>query len=297
MQLKRKDEIATRDRHVMNAVIRFIEGAVQDPRCVCAYTPFTNLDHLTDGSLVAAKPARCFGARPKSLEQQVRDRLAHTICPFTQEDLPILPNFFLEAKGRYGSLKVAERQLLYVMSLGERGFLHLLSYGSELVYDNMAHTIGFSYRRGLLSAYTCHAAPPSTTTGRPSFVMTFIDSWNLEQNLQEFRKGARAYHNGIKWAEMMRDRAIHQANSEVASLGSSPPVENGVVYIGSSPPVKIEEDSLGSSVLVKSEVDSTLPMLTMSTSNSTSISEPENSGSGLFTDEARVVPVYSSGSL
>lgn len=216
------DSNATKERQVMSAVIPILEGKLDDTRCVCGETPFTNLNHLTDGSLVPGNPDRCFGNRPETLNRRVRDMLSHDICPFTQGDLPILPNCFLEVKGPDGSAAVAERQLLYVMSLGERGYIRLLSYGSaQSIYDGKAHTLGFSYLSGQLKAYACHAIPPTTSSGRPTFVMTFITSWSVVGDREQFCKGASAFRNGIRWAKAMRDRVIKQANEKAASLESS----------------------------------------------------------------------------
>lgn len=219
---QRENSHATKERQVMSAIIPIIEGKIQDPRCVCGEIPFTNLDHLTNGWLVAGVPDRCFGSRPESLKRSIRNRLSHSICPFTQEDLPILPNFFLEVKGPDGSAAVAERQLLYVMSLGERGYLRLLSHGSPRpIYDSKAHTLGFSYLSGQLNAYACHAVPPSTPKGRPTFVMTLVNSWSVKGNREQFCKGASAYRNGITWAKALRDKVNKEANQKATSLGSS----------------------------------------------------------------------------
>jgi hypothetical protein len=57
--------------------------------------------------------------------------------PFTQQDLPIAPNFFLAAKGPDGSASVAKRQACYDGALGARGIHSLQEYGKdEPVFDN-----------------------------------------------------------------------------------------------------------------------------------------------------------------
>jgi hypothetical protein len=39
-------------------VIPIIEGNVKDAKCVSGGIPFTNLDHLTDGTIVPGNPDR-----------------------------------------------------------------------------------------------------------------------------------------------------------------------------------------------------------------------------------------------
>jgi hypothetical protein len=59
----------------------------------------------------------------------VRDALSRHIIPLTQDDLPIVPNFFLEVKGPDGSVAVARRQACYDGALGARGMHELQAYG------------------------------------------------------------------------------------------------------------------------------------------------------------------------
>jgi hypothetical protein len=46
---------------------------------------------------------------PEQLDRRVRDELSGYIIPSTQEDIPIVPNFFLAVKGPDGSAAVAKR--------------------------------------------------------------------------------------------------------------------------------------------------------------------------------------------
>ncbi len=105
---------------------------------------FTNLEDLTDGSLVPGNPDRYHSARPEQLDQQVR----------TQLDGHIVPNFFLTAKGPDGSLAVAKRQACYDGALGARGMNSLQTYGDpELDSDNKAYTLTSIYHGGTLTIY------------------------------------------------------------------------------------------------------------------------------------------------
>lgn len=169
----RADAHAFKEKQISESVIPIIEGKIEDSRCTSGGIPFTNLDHLTDGTLVPGNPDRYYGARPEQLNRQVRNKLSGHIIPSTQHDLPIAPNFFLAVKGPDGSAAVAARQACYDGALGARGMHSLQSYGQEKpVYDNKAYTITSIYHNGQLKMYTVHPAQPNGPGSRPEYYMT-----------------------------------------------------------------------------------------------------------------------------
>ena len=101
--------------------IPFILGKITNRMCVSGNIPLTNLDHLTDGTLVAGNPDLYIGARPRQLNQQVLDELSGQIIPLTQHDLPVVPNFFLAVNGSDATPGEAGRQACYDGALGARG--------------------------------------------------------------------------------------------------------------------------------------------------------------------------------
>lgn len=217
-KFKRADAHATKESRVIASVIPIIEGDTGDLRCVASDIPFTNLDHLTDGSLVCAKPDLYYGARPEQLSKQLRETLGNLIVPSTQDDLPILPNNFLEVKGPDGSLSVATRQALYNVTLGSRGFSSLQSYDTTRpLVDNKAHALAWTYHGGTLKAYTSHTFQPSVPGSRNHYSMTPLDSWCLTGNQESFRRGATAFRNGKEWSKSERDRAITEANEKAVN--------------------------------------------------------------------------------
>ncbi|KAK3364669.1 hypothetical protein B0T25DRAFT_620554 [Lasiosphaeria hispida] len=199
-KFERADAHAVKERQVMTSVDPILEGDVGDSRCVAGEIPFTNLDHLTDESLVPGNTDLYYGARPKRLDRQVRTELNGRITPSTQHDLPIAPDFFLAAKGPDGSLAVAQRQACYDGTLGAMGMRDLLS----------------------------HLIPLASLKARPEYVMTQIKAYSLTSDYDAYRQGAAAYRNGRDWAKQRRDEAIEQANEKVASveIGASPPENN-----------------------------------------------------------------------
>jgi hypothetical protein len=66
------DNQASTEEQVRSAVIPILQGEIRDRQCVSGQIPFNNLDHLTDGSLVAGNPDVYYGARPEDLDPTIR---------------------------------------------------------------------------------------------------------------------------------------------------------------------------------------------------------------------------------
>jgi hypothetical protein len=197
----------------MKNVIPIIEGGLGDSKCAAGEVAFNNLDHLTDGTLVAGKPDYYHGARPEQVDRKIREELSGLIVPSTQGDLPAAPNFFVEVKGPDGSAAVAKRQISYDMALGERGQAALNAYlKTEPSHNNGTHTLGCTYLDGTLKLYATHAIQTSKPGAQPEYVLTQIKAVALTDDADAFRKGATAYRNARDWAKRQRDQAILQAN-------------------------------------------------------------------------------------
>ncbi|KZZ98714.1 hypothetical protein AAL_03232 [Moelleriella libera RCEF 2490] len=217
------DTHAAKEAQVMARVIPIIEGKLEDPKCTAGQIQFNNLDHLTDGSLVAGNPDVYYGARPEQLQQELRKHVSGQVEPSTQDHLPVAPNFFLQVKGPDGSLSVATRQACYDGTLGARGIRSLQSYGqSELPCDNKAYTLTSTYHGGQLKMYTVHPLPKYTLGENPGFAMTQVKTWALTGDADTFRQGVRAYRNGRDWAKRQRDDAINRANKRKAETEDGP---------------------------------------------------------------------------
>jgi hypothetical protein len=202
-------------------VIPIIEGDIGDPKCAGGGYVFGNLAPLTDGTLAQAKPDHFYGARPEQLNRQIRNELSDRIIPSTQDDLPMAPNFFLEAKGPDGSFAVATRQACYEGALGARCMHSLQPYRQdELTCDNNAYTITSTYHGGQLKLYTTHLGEPKGPRRRPEYFMTQLKGWSMTGDAETFRKGATAYRNARDWAKEMRDDFIMAANERLPDAQS-----------------------------------------------------------------------------
>ena len=177
-------------------------------------TVFRNLEHLTDGTIVPAKPDIYYGTYPEQLVRSVREKLSYHIVPSPVHDKPIAPNFFLEVKGPDGSAAVAARQARYDGAIGSRAMHSLQNYGKEEpIYDNNAYTFSFTFCDGFLKLYAHHPTAPTTKGGPPQYHMTQVDAWGLTGNVDTFRRGATAFRNARDLAKRHRDRFIQDANT------------------------------------------------------------------------------------
>ncbi|EDN06469.1 predicted protein [Histoplasma mississippiense (nom. inval.)] len=214
-KFKRADTHASKEQPVTTSVIPIIEGDVGDLKCAGGGYPFGNLAPLTDGTLAHAKPDHFYGARPEQLDRQIRKELSDHIIPSTQDDLPMLANFFLEAKGPDGSLAVATRQACYDGALGARGIHSLQSYQQdESAYDNNAYTLTSTYHGGTLKLYTTHLTEPEGPNRCPEYFTTQFKGWSMTSDPQTFREGACAYRNARDWAKEKIDGFIKLANEK-----------------------------------------------------------------------------------
>lgn len=160
---------------------------------------FANLAPLTDGTLSAIKPSHFFGSRREELHRQIQQQLGHEIDPSDDDRRPIVPNFFLEARGNDVPVFVATRKACYAGALAARGMQALQSYGQGgPIYDNNAYTITAAYTGGHLRLYTTHVVDPKggivrgEQISRPEYVMTQLGGWSLIGNLQSLQEGVAA---------------------------------------------------------------------------------------------------------
>ncbi|KJK75288.1 hypothetical protein H634G_09306 [Metarhizium anisopliae BRIP 53293] len=176
--------------------------------------PFTNLISLTDESTVQAVPDSFDGAKASDLHSVVRRELNELVIPTKHANVPIIPNFFLEAKGPSGSVSVAEKQACYDGAHGARAMHALQNYKlAEPTYDGNAYTYSSTYHDGTLKLYAHHVTAPTMAEERPEYHMTQIDGWQMTGSIDSFRRGATAFRNARDSAKRHRDSFIQAANA------------------------------------------------------------------------------------
>ncbi|KAK2590379.1 hypothetical protein QQS21_011942 [Conoideocrella luteorostrata] len=185
--------------------------------------PFTNLDSITHGDTVNAKPDFFDGTYPSHVSKTVQQDLYNTIIP-TSHDLPppLAPNFFFEAIARRGSADVAKRQACLDGAYGARAMHGLQNYREEEpVYDGNAYTISSTYHAGTgtLQLHAHHITAPTAEGEGPEYHMTQIDSWGMTENMDTFRRGVAAFRNARDVAQRYRDGFIQAANATASEAG------------------------------------------------------------------------------
>ncbi|KAK2808773.1 hypothetical protein FQN50_004445 [Emmonsiellopsis sp. PD_5] len=260
-----KDAGVTKEQVVMSSIIHVIEGEIADIRCVGSGYVLTNLAAITDETISPAKPDRFFGARPEQLDTRVQKHLKRFIVPSTQRDLPLAPNFFLEAKGPDGIHSTARRQACYDGAIGARGMHRLQSYGrDELVYDNNAYTITAVYQPGTLNLYATHPARPTGSQTGPQYFMTKIRSFAITDSPESFREAATWYRNAMDWTKEKRDEFIEAANARVEEVESQRvAVAAAVQTIRSTPAPPADTDNMTVLAVNETTIETTQGEMTL----------------------------------
>ncbi|KAI8626605.1 hypothetical protein F5Y19DRAFT_221473 [Xylariaceae sp. FL1651] len=199
---------------VMRNVIPLIAGSADILNE--GHLPFTNLEPLTNETTVKPVPDYFDGARMNDVHTQVRHDLNKTIIPTKHADVPVAPNFFLEAKAPRGGADVALRQAGYDGAYGAHAMHSLQNYGKEEpVYDNNAYTFSSTYHAGTgtLQLYAHHPTAPNTPERRPAYHMTQLKAYALTSDQETFINGATAFRNARDMAKQHRDSFIDAANT------------------------------------------------------------------------------------
>ena len=165
----RADAYASKEKQVTTSVIPIIKEDIGNAKYVSRGILFTYLNHLTGNPLVPENPDIYYGARPEQLDRHVHNELSGDIVPSTQDDLPILPNFFLAAKGPDSSAAVAKRQACYDNALGARGINSLLSYEQKNHTRGNAYCFTSTYHNRTLKIYTSHRAQLTSPESLPKY--------------------------------------------------------------------------------------------------------------------------------
>lgn len=166
------------------------------------------------------------GCAPTAVRKKVRDQLGQYISPSTTTTVPIVPNFFTEAKGPKGNPLVAKNQALHAGSIGARGMHKLRTFaGLDKSLDGNAYSITSTYSGGsgggFLKLYTVHPTSSSDPSRQCDYHMTQLRGFDLTDNPDTFRKGASALRKARDWADTQRNELIPVANAKSDQSSSS----------------------------------------------------------------------------
>ena len=147
---------------------------------------FSKLHPLVVG-VTDAKTDFFNGSFASSLKHQIQASLSNLIVP-SNLSMPILPNFFLEAKGLEGPGAVVRKQILHNGSLGPRAMHAIQSWGNKPSFYGKASTISVLFAQEY-SSFTLLI--PGSTRTRCSSIQTGLVSivWTKTGNLSRKDNG------------------------------------------------------------------------------------------------------------
>ncbi|KAL9621168.1 MAG: hypothetical protein Q9160_004419 [Pyrenula sp. 1 TL-2023] len=211
----RKAEAEARDEDDINReILPTILGEKQHDYPSAGNVVFRNIDDMAPDIFKKSKPDLYWEVRPAQIDQKVRQDLNRQIISSTNNSYPAAPNFFLEAKGRDGSVAVQTRQACYDGAVGSRAMHTLQSYGqAEPAYNNNASTLSSTYHNGQLKIYSHHVTQPLRSDDLPEYHMTQLGSFALTHSPQSFREGVSAFRNARDFAREQGIMLADQANA------------------------------------------------------------------------------------
>lgn len=197
---------------------------------------FSNLRPLLPENLVPGNPDRVYGSRPEKLDRAIcnNPNLNILILPTYQQDIAC-PNLIVHVKGPAGSQETARVQAVYDGAHAARGMeaLWMFGRGSEeegdedaaLDQPHIARTLTCTFAAGVLRIYAVYIRPSTGTLDASlhdvEYISSPIGAWIMDYNLEDFRRGAIAYHNAIEWARVQRNEVIDQANCRAGVSAST----------------------------------------------------------------------------
>lgn len=196
---------------------------------------------------VSATPDYCEGQSRDNSNVEICDALGPEIVPSLGPGMPILPNFFLEAKGSDGTMAVADRQAIYDGALGARGMHRLQMYGLKTFYDQKAYTISTIYMNGILTIYSHHLLPSETPNKPPHYRTRYLMTSTIIDSLKEYRRGVAALRNLQDLAHDFRVDLLRGANRRLEILEERKPPLRRISALTASEHISIRQCACGHS--------------------------------------------------
>ena len=148
------------------------------------------------------------------------------IIPTKRADVPVVPNFYLEAKAPGGGAEAVRRQACLEGAYGARAMHILRSYGEEEepVYDSKAYTYSSTYHAGTLRLYAHHVTAPTTSGGGngAGVHMTQVKGFDMLSDRDACADGIKHFRNARDLAQRHRDEFIQDANARARRSDTLP---------------------------------------------------------------------------
>ena len=200
-------------------VFSIIEGKEVQPLHLVDHA-FNNLEPFFDVHVPDAKPDVYDGLKQDGVHKRVRTDLETLIIPTKVPRGPMLPNFFVEAKGGLGKTAVVLRQACYDGAIGARTVHQLWSFNKhpDTTYDNNAYTISVTLTaEKVMKIYAHHPTMTNDPKLPTVYHMDLLDSFLLD-SFERYCTSVTAFRNIRRWAELKRYELARDVNAVAEAL-------------------------------------------------------------------------------
>ena len=171
---------------------------------------------VTDVEIITPQPDFYDGLRFDSENILIYQELGELIV--RAQDVPILPNFFAEAKAPKGIPDIATRQALYDGAFGARGIHHIRSITTDNELDGKACTFSATYASGMLQLFAHFITQPKGPHTALHYHMSNLGAWCLCGSIREFRAGVTAFRNLRDHAYRIRTELAEAAERRLRAV-------------------------------------------------------------------------------
>ncbi|KUI64414.1 hypothetical protein VM1G_11213 [Cytospora mali] len=207
-----KDSRVVSEASVMSSVLPLMHGGKDFESAENLL--FTNLKPYALNA-PRAKPDLYDGCVSGDLAKPIRDSLDQSIVPTKHSTAPIVPNFFIQAKGPLGMPHEARLQISNDLATGARAIHALQNYDQQPRYDGNAYALGVTYQSGT-SAMHIYSGHPVPSVADTEIHINQVRAMILTDSPDACRQGISLFRNARDLSEEWRDNFIQEANSKVS---------------------------------------------------------------------------------
>ena len=219
----RKIQDATTETDVQTDAFPTIRGEARHPHtmnklCTTWAQPFP------DVRLKLAKPDFFDGLQPGPEYRLLRQQLNSYVSP--ANDSPLMPNFFVEIKGIYGTEIIATRQALHDGTLGAQGVYQTQKVAAKDPLDERARVFSGIFIGSSLILFAHFVSQPTEKDGKLHYHMYSLDEFSLRKSADEFHAGITAFQNLRDYAAKVRNelgRDTERKLKDLEQAGALPP--------------------------------------------------------------------------
>ena len=173
-----------------------------------------------DDRLSRPKPDIYQGMRFDAIPRQICTDIGHLITPSEEPEYPSIVNFCFELKGPKGTSHAALLQVRHGGAMGSRAMSALQNYKQERIYDHQAYAFSATFLNGCLHLFAHHVTGPPALGEKEIYHITFLDSFAMDGNREQFIRGATAIRNMAALASRYCEKFLDEARGRITRHGS-----------------------------------------------------------------------------